>query len=58
MKTIDFKKLGVSEMSHSDMLTTEGGSWLSRAWKNVSDTLCAVAQCCYDAALWIGSHFE
>jgi hypothetical protein len=39
MKTIDFKKLGVSEMSHSDMLTTEGGSWLSRAWKNVSDTL-------------------
>lgn len=35
MKSIDFKKMGVSEMTHSDMLTTEGGSWLSRVWAEI-----------------------
>lgn len=58
MKTFDFKNLSVSEMTHSDLLTTEGGSWLSRAWDNISYVAGQVAEAIYAAVQWISENFE
>ena len=35
MKKIELKDLNVKEMTESDMISVDGGSWLSRAWTNI-----------------------
>jgi hypothetical protein len=52
------KNLGVSEMTESDMISIEGGSWLSRAWTNICGAAGAVAEWVYGAVVWISNHFE
>lgn len=37
MQKIDLKSLGVSEMTQADMVTTEGGNWLSDLWQGIKD---------------------
>jgi hypothetical protein len=58
MKTFDFKNLGVNEMTHSDLITTEGGSWLSRAWDNICYVAGEVAEAIYAAVQWISANVE
>lgn len=58
MKKIELKDLGVSEITESDMLSIEGGSWLSRAWTNICGAAGAVAEWIYGAVTWISNNFE
>lgn len=58
MKNIDFKNLGVNEMTHSDMISVEGGSWLSRAWNNICYVAGQVADAIYAAVVYISNNFE
>ena len=58
MKKIELKDLGVSEMTESDILRIEGGSWLSRAWTNIRGAAGAAAEWIYGAVMWISANFE
>lgn len=58
MKTLELNSYQVTEMTHSDMVITEGGSWLSRAWDNISYVAGIVADAIYDAVVWISNNAE
>ena len=58
MEKINLKNLGVNEMTHSDMLTTDGGSWLSRAWDNICYVAGSIADAIYSAVTFISTNFK
>ena len=39
MKKFDLNNLGVQELDAKEMITIEGGSWISRAFDNVTQAL-------------------
>lgn len=52
----DLESYGVVEMTQQEMLTVEGGSWLSSAWNGIKTAAVAVADAVADAAVWVYEH--